>query len=135
VTAIVSNYAVAVGLPHKRIRVCQYAGAFCATCPNAESLPCVLAGGYHDCVDCAEQGCPCMAIPTTKRRAAYQEWKAELCHKNGIIDAKRRILRMENYRRGRTCSACGRAITGKGKTGMCSGCARRSRAGTLDKRI
>ena len=79
-TAIVSDYAAVTELPKtaRRVRLCQYAGAFCGSCPDRETIPCVLAGGYWDCETCAASGCPCMRLPPTKRRDVHSEWKALL---------------------------------------------------------
>ena len=111
----------------KRTRLCQYVGAFCASCPDVERLPCVLAGGYWDCETCTEPDCPCMVGWTIERRKVYREWKAGYDRRNGTIDRRKAAKRLENYKSGRKCSVCGAPITDRGKTGKCQSCARRAR--------
>jgi len=120
----------------KRVRLCQYAGAFCASCPDADSLPCVLAGGYWDCATCTAPDCPCMIGWTIERRAAYQEWRERLEAGNAKTRERKARYgrkrwyagwRQESraYSQGRTCGGddCDEPITDKNTSGLCKRCA------------
>ena len=126
----------------KRVRLCRYAGAFCAFCPDADSLPCVQAGGYWDCETCTASGCPCMKRPTSKRRVAYREWKEHLDAGNAKTRERRAKYGsrrwyanadkyFKGYSQGRTCAGadCEERITNANKSGFCKRCAALRRKG------
>lgn len=123
----------AMKLPQKRVRLCQYDRAFCASCPDAERLPCVLAGGYWDCETCTASGCPCMALPTSKRQATHVKWKENHDAANAKTDERGRKYRhkrwrdreksaMKHYQDGRMCADCGKPITNRNASGYCRSC-------------
>jgi len=127
---LISDYAEAVSLPKavKRQRLCQYAGVFCAFCPDVERLPCVLAGGLHDCETCTLPDCACMIGWTKERRAAHANWQKLRQHAEAVRRKRSNLYRPRRWREdrhrhklGRTCAHpdCDAEIMDANKSGFC----------------
>ena len=133
------------GRPPESKRICQYAGIYCADCPDAPTLPCVQAGGFHDCEGCTLSACACMIGWTKERRADHDRWQKARRHAEAVRRKRRKLyyhirrrLNGEDrhkYKLGRVCAYedCDAEIMDVNKSGFCRRHSPRKKAGQAPK--